>query len=108
MLLREQVVSSPPAAGKYRTAPLRTHGYPPGIRHIIVNECAERFSFYGMKYLLLLYLTKYHLFSDTAGLGVLGSYASLVYAMPVLGGLIAASSLAVGAGLMIAAKAAKR
>ena len=53
------------------------------------TELWERFSFYGMKYLLLLYLTKYHLFSDTAGLGVLGSYASLVYAMPVLGGLIA-------------------
>ena len=41
-----------------------------------------------MKYLLLL-LTKYHLFSDTAGLGVLGGYASLVCTMPVLGGLIA-------------------
>ncbi|TNF08051.1 MAG: MFS transporter [Gammaproteobacteria bacterium] len=49
----------------------------------------ERFSFYGMKYLLLLYLTKYHLFSDAMGLDVLGSYAALVYAMPVIGGLLA-------------------
>ncbi|EED36027.1 amino acid/peptide transporter [Luminiphilus syltensis NOR5-1B] len=49
----------------------------------------ERFSFYGMKYLLLLYLTKYHLLSDIDGLAVLGSYASLVYGMPVIGGLIA-------------------
>jgi POT family proton-dependent oligopeptide transporter len=49
----------------------------------------ERFSFYGMKFLLLLYLTKYHLFSDSNGLEVLGSYAALVYAMPVIGGLLA-------------------
>ena len=42
-----------------------------------------------MKYLLLLYLTKYHLFSDEAGFDVLGSYAGLVYALPVIGGLIA-------------------
>ncbi|MEM9757576.1 MAG: oligopeptide:H+ symporter, partial [Pseudomonadota bacterium] len=53
------------------------------------TEMWERFSFYGMKYLLLLYLTKYHLFSDAAGLEVLGGYAALVYAMPVIGGLIA-------------------
>lgn len=45
--------------------------------------------FYGMKYLLLLYLTKYHLFSDGAGLEVLGSYAGLVYALPVIGGVLA-------------------
>ena len=64
-------------------------GHPTGLYICFGTELWERFSFYGMKYLLLLYLTKYHLFSDAAGLGVLGSYASLVYAMPVLGGLIA-------------------
>ena len=64
-------------------------GHPRGLYICFATELWERFSFYGMKYLLLLYLTKYHLFSDAAGLGVLGSYASLVYAMPVLGGLIA-------------------
>ncbi|MDG2037747.1 MAG: peptide MFS transporter [Luminiphilus sp.] len=64
-------------------------GHPKGLYICFATELWERFSFYGMKYLLLLYLTKYHLFTDAAGLGVLGSYASLVYAMPVLGGLIA-------------------
>ena len=53
------------------------------------TELWERFSFYGMKFLLLLYLTKYHLFSDSEGLEVLGGYAALVYAMPVIGGLLA-------------------
>lgn len=64
-------------------------GHPKGLYICFGTELWERFSFYGMKYLLLLYLTKYHLFTDEAGLGVLGSYAALVYAMPVVGGLIA-------------------
>ena len=64
-------------------------GHPRGLYVCFTTELWERFSFYGMKYLLLLYLTKYHLFSDEAGLDVLGSYAGLVYALPVIGGLIA-------------------
>ena len=64
-------------------------GHPKGLFVCFATELWERFSFYGMKYLLLLYLTKYHLFSDGAGLEVLGGYAALVYAMPVIGGLLA-------------------
>jgi len=64
-------------------------GHPIGLYVCFTTELWERFSFYGMKYLLLLYLTKYHLFTDGAGLDVLGSYAGLVYALPVIGGLIA-------------------
>ena len=55
-------------------------GHPVGLYVCFLTEMWERFSFYGMKYLLLLYLTKYHLFSDAGGLDVLGSYAGLVYA----------------------------
>ncbi len=64
-------------------------GHPKGLYVCFATELWERFSFYGMKYLLLLYLTKYHLFSDAGGLEVLGAYAGLVYALPVLGGLLA-------------------
>ena len=49
----------------------------------------ERFSFYGMKALLLLYLVKYHLFADSNGYNLIGAYGGLVYAVPVLGGLVA-------------------
>src|SRR3546814_3013273 len=49
----------------------------------------ERFSFYGMKALLLLYILKYHLFGDDAGYDLLGAYGGLVYAVPVIGGLLA-------------------
>jgi len=64
-------------------------GHPKGLFVCFATELWERFSFYGMKYLLLLYLTKYHLFTDEAGLDVLGAYAGLVYGMPVIGGLLA-------------------
>lgn len=64
-------------------------GHPKGLYVCFATEFWERFSFYGMKYLLLLYLTKYHLFTDSMGLDVLASYATLVYAMPVVGGLLA-------------------
>jgi POT family proton-dependent oligopeptide transporter len=64
-------------------------GHPKGLYVCFTTELWERFSFYGMKFLLLLYLTKYHLFTDEASFDVLGSYAGLVYALPVIGGLIA-------------------
>lgn len=64
-------------------------GHPVGLYVCFTTELWERFSFYGMKYLLLLYLTKYHLFTDTMGLNVLGSYAGLVYALPLVGGILA-------------------
>lgn len=73
------------------TSPAETElfGHPKGLYVCFATELWERFSFYGMKYLLLLYLTKYHLFSDAMGLDVLGAYAGLVYALPVIGGALA-------------------
>jgi len=64
-------------------------GHPKGLYVCFFTEMWERFSFYGMKALLLLYLTKYHLFSDVTGYNLLGAYGGLVYAMPVIGGLLA-------------------
>ena len=64
-------------------------GHPRGLAICFLTEMWERFSFYGMKFLLVLYLTKYHLFTDSEGLDVLGAYAGLVYALPVIGGMLA-------------------
>src|SRR6187397_2842000 len=64
-------------------------GHPKGLYVCFFTEMWERFSFYGMKALLLLYLTKYHLFGDTGGLNLLGAYGGLVYCLPVIGGLLA-------------------
>lgn len=64
-------------------------GHPRGLFILFMTEMWERFSFYGMKALLIFYLVKYHLFSDEAGNLIVGSYAAMVYAMPVIGGYLA-------------------
>lgn len=64
-------------------------GHPKGVYVCFFTEMWERFSFYGMKALLLLYLLKHHLFGDDAGYDVLGAYGGLVYCIPVFGGMLA-------------------
>ncbi|WP_284734551.1 peptide MFS transporter [Sphingosinicella terrae] len=64
-------------------------GHPKGLAVLFFAEMWERFSFYGMRALLVLYLTQHFLFADNEAQGLYAAYASLVYLMPVLGGLIA-------------------
>lgn len=64
-------------------------GHPVGLYILFLTEMWERFSFYGMKALLIFYLTKYHFFSDIEGNHIVGNYAALVYALPILGGALA-------------------
>jgi POT family proton-dependent oligopeptide transporter len=64
-------------------------GHPKGVYVCFFTEMWERFSFYGMKALLLLYLLQHHKFGDKSGLDVLGAYGGLVYSLPVIGGLLA-------------------
>ncbi|HEY4559888.1 MAG TPA: oligopeptide:H+ symporter [Lysobacter sp.] len=64
-------------------------GHPKGVYVCFFTEMWERFSFYGMKALLLLFLLKHHLFSDDMGYDVLGAYGGLVYCIPVFGGMLA-------------------
>jgi POT family proton-dependent oligopeptide transporter len=64
-------------------------GHPKALFILFFTEMWERFSFYGMKALLIFYLTRYHLFTDVSGNLLIGSYAALVYAVPVIGGFIA-------------------
>ncbi|WP_370178384.1 peptide MFS transporter [Alteriqipengyuania sp.] len=64
-------------------------GHPKGLYILFFAEMWERFSYYGMRALLILYLTKHWLFSDgEAGL-IYGAYTALVYITPVLGGYLA-------------------
>lgn len=44
---------------KFFTAPLKTDQMPPGIPYIIGNEAAERFNFYGMRAILVVFMTHY-------------------------------------------------
>ena len=64
-------------------------GHPRGLFVLFYAEMWERFSFYGMRALLILYLTKFWLFGDGKANLVYGAYATLCYITPVLGGYLA-------------------
>ena len=66
---------------------LRTH--PRGLFILFFAEMWERFSYYGMRGLLIFYLTKHFLFSDEFANSQYGSYTSLVYLLPLIGGIMA-------------------
>ena len=66
---------------------LKTH--PKGLLVCFFAEMWERFSFYGMRGLLILYLTQHFLFDDGFASGQYGSYTSLVYLLPLIGGIVA-------------------
>ena len=63
--------------------------HPKGLYVLFFSEMWERFSFYGMRALLVLYMTKQLFYGDARAYGVYGAYGALVYAAPVLGGFLA-------------------
>lgn len=82
----------------YRTAPIETQTMPPGIPFIIGNEAAERFSFYGMRTILVVFILQYLQFMDGTGgksisgneaVGYYHQFTSWVYFTPLFGALIA-------------------
>lgn len=66
---------------------MRNH--PKGLFILFFAEMWERFSYYGMRALLVLYLTKHFLFTDGQAYGIYGAYTTLVYVTPVIGGMLA-------------------
>ncbi|HEX7819365.1 MAG TPA: oligopeptide:H+ symporter [Sphingobium sp.] len=64
-------------------------GHPKGLFVLFFAEMWERFSYYGMRALLIFYLTKWWLFDDGKANLIYGAYTSLVYITPMLGGYLA-------------------
>lgn len=64
-------------------------GHPRQLFVCFSTEMWERFGFYGMKAILILYLTKHFLFDDGQAAGIYASYTALVYLTPLIGGLVA-------------------
>ena len=81
----------------YRTAPIETKGIPAGIPYIVGNEAAERFSFYGMKTILVVFMTQYLLsaqgqpnyMTDTQAREWMHLFVASAYFFPVIGAIIA-------------------
>ena len=63
--------------------------HPKGLLICFFAEMWERFSFYGMRGLLIFYLTQHFLFPDDQASGQYGTYGSLVYLLPLIGGIVA-------------------
>ncbi len=64
-------------------------GHPKGLFVLFFAEMWERFSYYGMRALLIFYLTQHWLYNDERASVIYGAYTALVYIAPVLGGYLA-------------------
>ncbi len=83
-------------------------GHPRPLALLLTTEAWERFGYYGMRALLILYLVEHFVFADRVANGLYGAFTSLVYLTPLIGGFIAdrylgnKNSLKLGAVLMSA------
>ncbi len=87
---------------------LQLRKHPRGLFVLFFAEMWERFSYYGMRGILIFYLTQHFLFDDVTAGGQYGAYTSLVYLLPLIGGTLAdrylgtRKAIAYGALLMVA------
>lgn len=80
----------------YLTAPIKTDKMPPGVPYIVGNEAAERFSYYGLRAILIVYMTQYLLnrqgelapLSDSKATEVYHHFMSAVYFLPLFGAVL--------------------
>ena len=81
----------------YKTLPDASNTLPSGIPYIIGNEAAERFSYYGMRAILVVFMTQYlmnssgqlDVMSENEAQGYFHLFVSVVYFMPLFGALLA-------------------
>jgi proton-dependent oligopeptide transporter, POT family len=64
-------------------------GHPKGLYVLFATEMWERYNYYGMRAILILFMTKALLLSDDFASNLYGSYTGLVYLTPLIGGYIA-------------------
>src|SRR5690625_6169987 len=68
-------------------------GHPRGLFVLFFAEMWERFSFYGMRAILIFYLMQHWMFSEEKSYVIYGAYTALVYITPVVGGYLPARYL---------------
>ena len=71
------------------TVPSTSKGHPKGLYVLFVTEMWERFSYYGMRALFVLFMTKALLIDKALASDIYGSYTGLVYLTPLIGGYMA-------------------
>ncbi|GAA4437971.1 peptide MFS transporter [Ravibacter arvi] len=83
------MTNSSAETNRFRSANQTASRHPRQLYLLFFTEMWERFSFYGMKALLLAYMVMELRLGEETGYAILGAYAALVYTMPVLGGMLA-------------------
>jgi proton-dependent oligopeptide transporter, POT family len=81
----------------YLTTPLKTEKMPPGVPYIVGNEAAERFSYYGMNSILVIFMTKFMLdahgqpdhMTEAQADAWYHTFVSIAYGLCVLGAFLA-------------------
>lgn len=81
---------------RYRTAPIPSSNMPGGIPYIIANDVAERFSFYGMRAILVIFMTQYLVtrdgelnpFSDEDAKSYFHYFVATAYFLPIIGAIV--------------------
>jgi len=63
-------------------------GHPKGLYFLFFTEMWERFSYYGMRAIFILFMTRILLLNDADASQIYGSYTGLVYLTPLLGGYL--------------------
>ncbi len=87
---------------------LQLRQHPKGLSVLFFAEMWERFSYYGMRSILIFYLTEHFLFNDSFAQGQYSAYTTLVYLLPLIGGYLAdrylgsRKAIAFGALLLVA------
>src|SRR5256886_1895866 len=84
------------AKTEYLTAPIKTDKMPPGVPYIVGNEAAERFSYYGMNSILVVFMTHYllnaqgqkDLMTEPEADGWYHTFVSCLYFLPILGAFL--------------------
>src|SRR5215203_6017826 len=64
-------------------------GQPRGLTILFLTEMWEFFSYYGMRTLLVYYMTKHLLFAQEKSSFIYGSYTATAYLMPIFCGIVA-------------------
>lgn len=67
---------------------IKSKGHPKGLYFLFFTEMWERFSYYGMRAIFILFMTKVLLLNDADASEIYGSYTGLVYLTPLLGGYL--------------------
>ncbi|TDL99850.1 MAG: MFS transporter [Flavobacteriaceae bacterium] len=67
---------------------MKTSTYPGGIPYIIGNELAERFSYYGMKAILMTFMTQHLLMGEGESVELIHKFGAGVYLFPILGAFL--------------------